>query len=168
LQGRAPDAAISAAAAATPAESDALRGFPATPELVLQIAPLFRDFAGTARPSEAQIMDAAFHVRARLGIHLSAWVEAKNRLGGWAAAVALATVVEKHERGGVRSPGGYLRELTERHAAGDLRLDKTLWGIVDRLQGAGAAAAPIAALRRSRSRPRPAPTARGSRRGPPD
>ena len=112
---------------------DALRGFPATPAFVLQAAPPFRGFASSSRPTETEIIDAAWHVRKHLGISPSAWGEACLSLGRWPAAVALAAISARHAAGEVRSPGGLLRKMIDLHEAGDLRLDRTLYGIADRI-----------------------------------
>lgn len=112
---------------------DALRGFPATPGFVLQAAPPFRGLASSSRPSETEIIDAAWHVRKHLGISPSAWGEACLSLGRWPAAVALAAISARYSAGEVRSPGGLLRKMIDLHEAGELRLDRTLYGIADRI-----------------------------------
>ena len=54
-------------------------------------------------------------------------------LGRWPAAVALAAISARYAAGEVRSPGGLLRKMIDLHEAGDLRLDRTLYGIADRI-----------------------------------
>jgi Replication protein C C-terminal region len=52
-------------------------------------------------------------------------------LGRYEAATAIAAISAKHDAGQVRSPGGLLRYMVEAHQAGTLRLDRTLFGLVD-------------------------------------
>lgn len=110
-----------------------LRGFQASPALILQIAPAFRDLCPSSRPTQAQIVDAAGMVAGNLGISHHAWGQACHVLGRYAAAVTVAIIAAKRDQGQVGSPGGYLRKITANHQAGDLHLDKTLFGLVDAL-----------------------------------
>jgi replication initiation protein RepC len=50
--------------------------------------------------------------RPALGISLSAWDDAKAAMGEREAAITLAAIYQKQEQ--IKSPGGYLRSLTER------------------------------------------------------
>ena len=123
-----------AATTAKPA-AGALRGFPMTPGVALQIAPAFRDVVPTARPSWADICEAAYIVRAHLGISQHAYGQACQILGRQEAATAIAIISAKAGAGQVRSPGGLLRYMTDAHVAGTLRLDRTLFGLVDKAGG---------------------------------
>ncbi len=127
---------------------DALRGFPATPAFVIQAAPPFRGFVPSSRPSQADIVEAAWHVRKHLGISSDAWGEACLSMGRWPAAVAVAAIAARHEAGQVRSPGGLLRKMVELNDRGELRLDRTLYGLADKLAAVGGQDAPA-------RRPRP-------------
>ena len=51
------------------------------------------------------------------------------------AITALAAISARHAAGEVQSPGGLLRKMVELHQAGGLRLDRTLFGLVDKLNG---------------------------------
>ena len=126
---------------------DALRGFPATPGFVLQAAPPFRGFIPSSSPSQSEIVDAAWHVRKHLGISPGAWGEACISLGRWPAAVAIAAIAARHQAGEVRSPGGLLRKMVELNDRGELRLDRTLYGLADRIEG-------VSRLEKRGSRPR--------------
>lgn len=121
-----------------PAASDqalsALRGFPMTPAVALQIAPAFRGLVPSARPTWAEISEAAYVVRSHLGISQHAYGQACQVLGRSETATAIAAISAKHDAGLVRSPGGLLRYMVDAHQAGTLRLDRTLFGLVD---GAG-------------------------------
>jgi replication initiation protein RepC len=50
------------------------------------------------------------------------------------AITALAAISARHAAGKVQSPGGLLRKMVELHQAGGLRLDRTLFGLADRLR----------------------------------
>lgn len=70
-----------------------------------------------------------------LGISQDAWNDARAILGLKLSAAALAIIVQKQALGEIQSPGGYLRAMTERHRAGQLRLDLTLKTLFSSLQG---------------------------------
>jgi replication initiation protein RepC len=114
------------------ARRSALRGFPATPGLVPQIAPAFRIWVNEAEPEWSDVIDASFHVCAELGIAMHAWKRACFVLGDIEAAVVLAVIAAKSEAGDVLSPGGLLRRMVDLHLEGKLRLDRTLLRLADR------------------------------------
>ena len=116
----APDQAVSA-----------LRGFPMTPTVALQIAPAFRGLVPSARPTWVEVSEAAYVVRSHLGISQHAYGQACQVLGRSEAATAIAAISAKHDAGLVRSPGGLLRYMVDAHQAGTLRLDRTLFGLLD-------------------------------------
>ncbi len=115
--------------------TDPLCGFPATPALVMMIAPQFRDFTTSSRPTRADIVSAAWHVREHLGISQDAWGEACYAFGRWEAAVAVAAITGRYNAGEVRSPGGLLRQMIKIYGKNELRLDRTLRGLAARLVG---------------------------------
>ncbi len=119
--------------AAMPA--DPLCGFSASPALVMMIAPQFRDFTTSSRPTRADIVSAAWHVREHLGISQDAWGEACYAFGRWEAAVAVAAITGRYNAGEVRSPGGLLRQMIKLYGKNELRLDRTLRGLTARLVG---------------------------------
>jgi len=133
-----PDLRIPGQAAAP---ADPLRGFPASPALVMMVAPQFRDFVPDSRPTRADIVSAAWHVREHLGISQDAWGEACYAFGRWEAAVAVAAIAGRHAAGEVRSPGGLLRKMIKLHGTNELRLDRTLRGLAARLTSGKAPAA---------------------------
>ena len=114
---------------------NALRGFPMSPIVALQIAPAFRGLVNSARPSWQEISEAAFIVRGSLGISQHAYGQACAILGRYEAATAIAAISAKHDMGLVRSPGGLLRHMVDAHVSGTLRLDRTLFGLVDKTGG---------------------------------
>lgn len=106
-----------------------------TPRIVLQIAPMFRDFVPTSQPNWAEISDAAYEIRSHLGISQHAYGQACQVLGRAGAATAIAVISAKHEAGQVRSAGGLLRYMVDAHRNGTLRLDRTLFGLADKTGG---------------------------------
>ena len=125
----------------TAALASALRGFPAFPGLVLQIAPAFRDHVRSAAPSWGELVQAAFEVCLGLGISAEAWGQACVVLGRVEATLAVAAIAAKHAQGRVKLPGGYLRKMVQKHQDGQLRLDKTLFGLAAGLRAAAQAGA---------------------------
>lgn len=123
---------VSTPAAADGSESP-LRGFLAPPELVLRIAPEFRDFCPTSRPTPPQIVEAASYVTHHLGVSPHAWGQACSVMGRYGAAVAVAVIAARRSQGKIRSPGGVLRGMTARHQDGTLHLDRSLYGLLDDL-----------------------------------
>jgi len=115
--------------------TDPLCSFPVTPALVMMIAPQFRDFTTNSRPTRADIVSAAWHVREHLGISQDAWGEACYAFGRWEAAVAVAAITGRYNAGEVRSPGGLLRQMIKLYGKNELRLDRTLRGLAARLVG---------------------------------
>lgn len=111
--------------------ASALRGFVVTPEFILQIAPQFRDWVGSGRPKWGELEEAATFVRSDLGISLHAWGQACVVLGRMEAVSVLAAIAARQAVGKVRSAGGLLRRMVDLHMAGELRLDRTLFGLAD-------------------------------------
>ena len=123
----------------TSGDMSALRGFVATPSFVLTIAPIFRLATHSAHPDWAELTRAAFQVCYDLGVSKHAWGQACVMLGPQAAVLALASIAARHTRGLVQSPGGLLRRMVELHEAGLLRLDRTLFGLAEKVSyGRGA------------------------------
>ncbi|USJ28590.1 plasmid replication protein RepC [Ensifer adhaerens] len=66
------------------------------------------------------------------GISEDARRRAVELMGEQQAAIAVAVTLEKYDREDVRSPGGYLRALTDRAAAGELHLARSVFGLAAR------------------------------------
>ncbi|MGH0004705.1 replication initiation protein RepC, partial [Pseudovibrio ascidiaceicola] len=66
-----------------------------------------------------------------IGLSESAWLDAKQRLGDYAAAAILITTVEKalREPELIAAPGGYFCACVARAAEGKLALRKSLFGL---------------------------------------
>ncbi len=112
----------------------ALRGFVVTPGFILLVAPAFRDWVSNARAGWNDMDQAASHVRSALGISSHAWGQACIALGLKEAITALAAISVRHAAGKVQSSGGLLRKMVELHQTGGLRLDRTLFGLADKVR----------------------------------
>ncbi|CAN7752793.1 plasmid replication protein RepC [Mesorhizobium sp. LjNodule214] len=66
------------------------------------------------------------------GISDDARRRAVDQMGEQQAAVAVAVTLQKFDRQEVTSPGGYLRAMTKRAAAGELHLARSVFGLVAR------------------------------------
>ncbi|KND61513.1 Plasmid replication protein RepC [Candidatus Burkholderia verschuerenii] len=137
------DDLIKASARAAPVRSgkkerrreSALRGFIVTPDFVMQIAPAFRPWIKSANPTWKELLEASFYVRAELGISQHAWGQACVILGQTEAVATITAIAARYAAGEVKSPGGLLRRMVELHETGELRLDRTLFGLADGLKG---------------------------------
>ena len=84
--------------------------------LVLKACPDIAMYDRSGIQSWNDLIATAEMVRGMLGISLSAWEQARDAMGDAAAAAAVAGILQKAEE--VKSPGGYLRGLTEKSRAG--------------------------------------------------
>lgn len=66
------------------------------------------------------------------GISEDARRRAVDQMGEQAAAIAIAITLQKFDERQVKSPGGYLRAMTERAAAGELHLARSVFGLAAR------------------------------------
>ena len=115
--------------------------------LVVETFPTIRDYGRLGAVDTAgELVDAAEIARSALGISPSAFAEARAAMGSFEAAVAVAFILEHHDT--IRSPGGYLRSLTDRAGEGAF----SAWAIV--LSTAKRRASGLPPLRR----PHPGPT----------
>lgn len=96
--------------------------------LVLQACPDIVDYARHGISSWRDLASTAALVRSMLGISPSAWEEAVDAMGEEHAAITVAAILQKAEA--VRSPGGYLRNLTERARAGQFSLGPVLMALL--------------------------------------
>ncbi|MGY6549960.1 MAG: plasmid replication protein RepC [Roseinatronobacter sp.] len=84
--------------------------------LVIEACPALRTFCDHDIRHWHQLLDAACHIRPAMGISPSAWADAQRCMGPEQAAVVLIAMLERFDE--IRSPGGYLRTLTSKAAAG--------------------------------------------------
>ena len=115
-------------------QPSALGGFIVTPTFLLMVTPEYRDLVRRPRAGWAELYEAADHVRSALGISPHAWGQACVTLGRQEAVVALTAICARRAIAKVKSPGGLLRRMVELHGEGKLRLDKTCFGLADRLK----------------------------------
>ena len=105
---------------------------------ILQACPEFaqwaRDLGGYLK-DWGDVFRVAGQLRPMIGVSEHAWLEAQEGLGKQAAAAAMVLVFDKHARGEVASPGGYLRGMIEKAGAGELHLERSFYG---RLSGQAA------------------------------
>lgn len=82
----------------------------------------------------AEIVEAAHSILPVLGIHKSAWAEACGVLGRNGAAICVMIIDQKIQDpdNRVRNPGGYLREMTARAKRGELKLHRSVFGLLKR------------------------------------
>lgn len=77
-----------------------------------------------------QLFDAACHVRPAMGISASAWEEAQRFMGPEQASIVVVAMLERFED--IRSPGGYLRALTSKAAAGEFSCGPMIMALMSR------------------------------------
>lgn len=78
--------------------------------------PQIIDYARDGIRSWMDVVAAAEIVRSMLGVSPSAWAEARAAMGEIEAAITLSAIFERAEA--IRSPGGYLRDLTRKAELG--------------------------------------------------
>lgn len=81
-----------------------------------------------------QLYDAASHVRPAMGISVSAWEEAQRCMGPEQASIVVAAMLERFAD--IRSPGGYLRSLTAKAAAGEFSCGPMVMALIGRRSAA--------------------------------
>jgi replication initiation protein RepC len=97
--------------------------------MVLDACPDMADWAKTGTIAQwRDFVATAATVRSALGISPSAYEEAIAALGEIPAAVVVAAILQKGEA--VKSPGGYLRALTEKARAGEFSLGPILMALL--------------------------------------
>lgn len=77
-----------------------------------------------------QLYDAACHVRPAMGISPSAWEEAQRFMGPEQASIVIVAMLERFAE--IRSPGGYLRALTAKAAAGQFSCGPMVMALIGR------------------------------------
>lgn len=81
-----------------------------------------------------QLYDAACHVRPAMGISPSAWAEAQRCMGPEQASIVIVAMLERFTE--IRSPGGYLRALTAKAAAGAFSCGPMVMALIGRRSAA--------------------------------
>ncbi|ABA81636.1 replication initiation protein [Rhodobacter sphaeroides] len=81
-----------------------------------------------------QLYSAASHVRPAMGISASAWEEAQRFMGPEQASIVVVAMLERFAE--IRSPGGYLRALTTKAAAGEFSCGPMIMALISRRDAA--------------------------------
>ncbi len=85
-------------------------------EAVLRACPQIRDYARDGISDWRDLTQTAGLVRSMLGVSPDAWERARAAMGEVNASITIAAILERLEE--IRSPGGYLRALTDRAEIG--------------------------------------------------
>jgi replication initiation protein RepC len=96
--------------------------------MVLEACPDIADYARHGIRSWRDFVATARLVRSALGISPSAWEDARTVLGDEDAAVVVAAILQRGEA--IKSPGGYLRSLTEKARGGAFSLGPVLMALL--------------------------------------
>ncbi|WHZ38436.1 plasmid replication protein RepC [Sagittula sp. MA-2] len=122
-------------APAADVEEPVTRQVPKIPlHLVLAACPSLKTFYQGDIRHWHQLFDAACHVRPAMGISASAWEEAQRFMGPEQASIVVVAILERFAD--IRSPGGYLRALTSKAAAGDFSCGPMVMALIGRRSAA--------------------------------
>ena len=102
--------------------------------LVIAACPSLKTFYQGEIRHWHQLFDAACHVRPAMGISASAWDEAQRFMGPEQASIVVAAMLERFAD--IRSPGGYLRALTAKAAAGEFSCGPMVMALIGRRNAA--------------------------------
>ena len=102
--------------------------------LVMAACPSLKTFYQGEIRHWHQLFDAACHVRPAMGISVSAWEEAQRFMGPEHASIVVAAILERFDD--IKSPGGYLRALTGKAAAGEFSCGPMVMALVGRRSAA--------------------------------
>ena len=88
------------------------------------------------RPSWHSLTSVAYERMRSLDVHPSAWAQAQAALGrAGAALLILLADAQSQERGGpIRSPGGWVRRMSDRAENGTAHLHRTVFGLLHRTE----------------------------------
>ncbi|MEO3999343.1 plasmid replication protein RepC [Mesorhizobium sp. CAU 1732] len=92
------------------------KGEPVPLSYLLGVCPTLATYAKDGIAGWREVLKTADLVRSMLGISPDAWQRARTAMGEINAAITVAAILERAEM--IRSPGGYLRALTERAELG--------------------------------------------------
>ncbi|MBO9467257.1 replication initiation protein RepC [Tropicibacter sp. R15_0] len=102
--------------------------------LVIAACPSLKTFYQGEIRHWHQLFDAACHVRPAMGISASAWEEAQRFMGPEQASIVVAAMLERFAD--ITSPGGYLRALTAKAAAGEFSCGPMVMALIGRRNAA--------------------------------
>ncbi|MFH1555740.1 MAG: plasmid replication protein RepC [Pseudomonadota bacterium] len=91
------------------------------------------ELTGRSFKSWPELTGSAEIMRVMIGLSEAAWLDGAGKVGRYAAAAILITVLEKSMRSPeqISSPGGYFRAMIDRAVEGSLHLEKSLFGLAD-------------------------------------
>lgn len=91
------------------------------------------EITGRSFKSWPELTGSAEIMRVMIGLSEAAWLDGAGKVGRYAAAAILITVLEKSMRSPeqISSPGGYFRAMIDRAVEGSLHLEKSLFGLAD-------------------------------------
>jgi replication initiation protein RepC len=118
------------------------------PDELVKLAPRLKSYLRNPDPAWPDVVEAAVFLRSDLGVSKSLWGEACLAMGRERAAIAIAIVSTKDPAHFRTTAGGYFHGMVTKAKAGELNLDRTLWG-----------------MRRANEPKRPARTGSGAERG---
>jgi replication initiation protein RepC len=96
------------------------RAEPVALSYLLSVCPALETYARDGIASWRDVFVTAGLVRSMLGVSPDAWEKCRAAMGDFTAAAVIAAILERADA--IRSPGGYLRALTERAEAGRFTL----------------------------------------------
>lgn len=99
---------------------------------LLSACPTIRDYSRDGITSWKEARGTAELVRSMLGITPSAWRDALETLGETVAITVIAAMLERAEQ--IRSPGGYLRDLTRKAQKGQFSIHPMLKALRNEVQ----------------------------------
>ncbi len=99
------------------------------PDELVRLAPRLKTYLLRPDPTWPDVIDAAAYLRSDLDVSKSLWGEACLAMGREQAAIAIAVVSVKDPEHFRTTPGGYFRGMVMKAKAGELNLDRTLWGM---------------------------------------
>ena len=103
---------------------------PAVPlVLVLKACPDLQPYARSNLNSWRDLVGVVSEVRGMMGISASAWEEAQQFMGAEVAAVAVAAMLQRI--GSISNPGGYLRALSAKAAAGGFSVGPMIMALLN-------------------------------------
>ncbi|MGB3388894.1 MAG: plasmid replication protein RepC [Pseudaminobacter sp.] len=107
-----------------PRRAPETKGVPIPLSYLNTVCPTLADYARDGLADWADVLKTAELVRSMLGISPDAWRKAREAMGDITAAITVAAILERSAT--IRSPGGYLRALTERAELGRFSLQPML------------------------------------------
>ena len=103
--------------------------FKAKPVELMEMFPTTAMYVGARNPAWSDIHRAAARLRHDLGIRTGCWIDALDKLGLDAAAVAVMITAERNARDEIRlTPGAYFAGMIGKAKRDELDLAKSLWG----------------------------------------